>query len=200
MKIAVSATSGGLDGQVNPMFGRCPYFVIVDSETMKFEAIPNAAAGATSGAGIQAAQIVVNKGVQAVLTGNVGPNAFQTLSAAGINIVTDVFGTVREAIENFKSGQLQKITAPATPMGFGMGGGYGMGMGMGMRRGGGRGIGYGRWQGTGLFPQASMTPPVTPFIIPKMSKEHEIQMLESQMKDIQKQLDQIRKRLKELKK
>ena len=190
MRIAVSTTSGSLDAQIDPRFGRCPYFVIVDSETMEFEAIPNAAAGAMGGAGIQAAQIVANKGVQAVLTGNVGPNAFQTLSAAGINIITGVFGTVREAVENFKSGQLQKITAPTTRMGFGMGRG----------RGGGCGMGFRRWQGMGLFPQAPMTTPVTPSMIPQMSKEQEIQMLENQMKDIQKQLDQIIKRLKELKK
>ena len=202
MKIAVSATSDSLDAQIDPRFGRCPYFLIVDSETMKFEAVPNTAAGAMSGAGIQAAQTIASKGVQAVLTGNVGPNAFQALSSAGIDIITGTFGTVREAVERFKSGQLQKITAPTTSMGFGMGGGYGMGMGMGMGRGrgGGRGMGFRRWQSTGLFPQVPTTTPAIPPVTPQMSKEQEIQMLENYMKDIQKQLDQIRKRLKELKK
>ena len=202
MNVAISATAGSLDAQIDPRFGRCQYFVIVDTETMNFEALPNTAAGAMGGAGIQAAQTVANKGVQAVLTGSVGPNAFQALSAAGINIITGVFGTVREAVEKFKSGQLQKITAPTAPMGFGMGGGYGMGMGRGGGRGMGRGMGRGYWQATGPFaPQAPMTTPVTPPMPPpQMSKEQEIQMLENQMKGIQKQLDQIRKRLKELKK
>ena len=195
MRIAASAVADSLDAQIDPRFGRCPYFVIVDSETMKFEAVPNTASSAMMGAGIQAAQIVASRGVQAVLTGNVGPNAFQSLSSAGINIITGVFGTVREAVERFKSGQLQKIAAPTAPMGFGMGGGYGMSRG----RGGGRGMGRGYWQVTGPFaPQAPMTTPAMPPMLPRMSKEQEIQVLESQMKGLQKQLDQIRKRLKEL--
>ena len=200
MKIAISATSDSLDAQIDPRFGRCEYFVIVDIETMKFEALPNKSRSAMSGAGIQAAQAIANRGVQAVLTGNVGPNAFQVLSSAGIDVTTGVSGTVREAVEKFKGGQLQKITAPTTSMGFGMGGGYGMGMGMGRGRGGGRGMGFRRWQSTGPFPQTPITPPVMPALPPQMSKEQEIQMLENQMKSMQKQLDQIRKRLKELKK
>ena len=194
MKIAVSATSESLDAQIDPRFGRCPYFVIVDSETMKFEAVPNVASGAMSGAGIQAAQMIASRGVKVVVTGNVGPNAFQALSSAGIDVITGVFGTVREVVEKFKSGQLQKITAPTTSMGFGMGGGFGMGRG----RGGGRGMGFRRWQGTGLSPQAPTTTPAIPPVLPQMSKEQEVQMLENQMKSMQKQLSQIRKRLKEL--
>jgi len=193
LKIAVSATSESLDAQIDPRFGRCPYFVIVDSETMKFEAVPNVASGAMSGAGIQAAQMIASRGVKVVVTGNVGPNAFQALSA-GIDVITGVFGTVREVVEKFKSGQLQKITAPTTSMGFGMGGGFGMGRG----RGGGRGMGFRRWQGTGLSPQAPTTTPAIPPVLPQMSKEQEVQMLENQMKSMQKQLSQIRKRLKEL--
>jgi predicted Fe-Mo cluster-binding NifX family protein len=196
MKIAVSSTGESLDVQIDPTFGRCSYFVIVDSETMKSEAVANTASGVMSGAGIQAAQLVANRGVQAVLTGNVGPNAFQALSSAGISIITGVFGTVRDAVEKFKTGQLQKIAAPTTPMGFGMGGGYGMGMGRG--RGGGRGMGMRRWQATGAFPQAPITPASS--VPPQMSREQEIQTLESQMESIKNQLDQIRKRLKELKK
>ena len=198
MKIAASATNDSLDAQIDPRFGRCEYFVIVDTETMNLEAIPNTSRSALSGAGIQAVQVIANRGVQTVLTGNVGPNAFQALSSAGIDVITGVFGTVREAVEKFKSGQLQKITGPTTSMGFGMGGGFGMGMSRG--RGGGRGMGFRRWQGTGLFPQAPTTTPAMPPVLPQMSKEQEIQMLENQMKSMQKQLSQIRKRLKVLKK
>jgi len=201
LKVALSATAGNLDSQIDPRFGRCQYFVIVDTDTMNIEALPNMAAGAMGGAGIQAAQTIANKGVQTVLTGSVGPNAFQALSAAGISIITGVFGTIREAVEKFKSGQLQKTTAPTAPMGSGMGGGYGMGMGRGGGRGMGRGMGRGYWQATGPFaPQAPVGTSATPPTPLQMSKEQEIQMLENQMKGVQKQLDQIRKRLKELKK
>jgi predicted Fe-Mo cluster-binding NifX family protein len=129
MKICVSAVANSLDAQVDPRFGRCPYFVIVDSETMQFEAVPNMASGATGGAGIQAAQTIANEGVKVVITGNVGPNAFQALSAAGIKIVTGAFGTVRESVAKFKGGELKEIGAPTVGGHFGMGRGQGQGRG-----------------------------------------------------------------------
>ena len=129
MKVCVSAVANSLDAQLDPRFGRCPYFVIVDSESMHFEAIPNMASGVTGGAGIQAAQIIANKGVKVVITGNVGPNAFQALSAAGIKIVTGAFGTVREAVEKYKKGELGETGAPTVGGHFGMGRGQGQGRG-----------------------------------------------------------------------
>ncbi len=125
MKVCVTAVSDSLDAQVDPRFGRCPYFVIVDTETMGFEAIPNPSQGAPHGAGIQAAQAVANRGVQVILTGNIGPNAFQALSAAGIRVLTGVFGTVREAVERFKRGELKEASAPTVRGHFGMGRGRG---------------------------------------------------------------------------
>jgi|CryGeyStandDraft_6_1057127.scaffolds.fasta_scaffold69073_2 predicted Fe-Mo cluster-binding NifX family protein len=133
MKICVSAVANSLDAQLDPRFGRCPYFVIVDLESMQFEAIPNNASGAMGGAGIQAAQTIAGKGVTVLITGNVGPNAFQALSAAGIKIVTGAFGTVRESVEKFKRGELRETGAPT------VGGHFGMGMGRG------RGRGRGQW-------------------------------------------------------
>jgi predicted Fe-Mo cluster-binding NifX family protein len=127
MKICVSAVANSLDAQLDPRFGRCPYFVIVDSENMQFEAISNMASGAMGGAGIQAAQIIANKGVKVVITGNVGPNAFQALSAAGIKIVTGAFGTVREAVEKYNKGELGETGAPTVGGHFGMGRGQGQG-------------------------------------------------------------------------
>jgi len=112
MKIAVSAVGQDLDAQVDPRFGRCQNFVIVDTETMDFEAAANDSAGASGGAGIAAAQAIVNKGVEAVLTGNCGPNAFGVLNSAGIKVITGAAGTVKEAIENFKAGKLQAISRP----------------------------------------------------------------------------------------
>ncbi len=120
MKICVSATADNLDAQLDPRFGRCLYLVIVDSKTMQFKAVPNMAAGSTDGAGIQAAQNVVNNGVKVVITGNVGPNAFGALSAAGIEILTGATGTVREVVEKFKKGELQSASAPTVGGHFGM--------------------------------------------------------------------------------
>ncbi|PUA34068.1 MAG: dinitrogenase iron-molybdenum cofactor biosynthesis protein [Candidatus Terraquivivens tikiterensis] len=125
MKICVSATADSLDAQVDPRFGRCPYFIIIDLETMQFEVIPNLASGAMGGAGIQAVQTIANKGAKVVITGNVGPNAFQALSAAGIKIVTGAHGTVREVVEKYKRGELKGTSAPTVGGHFGMGGGRG---------------------------------------------------------------------------
>lgn len=132
MKICVSAVAGGLDAQIDPRLGRCPYFIIVDSETMQFEAVPNVASGAMGGAGIQAAQIIASKGANVVITGNVGPNAFQSLLAAGVRVVTGAYGTVRQAVEKYKKGELKETHAST------VGGHFGMGMGTGRGRGGGR--------------------------------------------------------------
>jgi predicted Fe-Mo cluster-binding NifX family protein len=138
--VAVSAASGSLDAQIDPRFGRCQYFVIVDTESMSFEVLSNMSRNTPHGAGIQAGQTVANHGVQAVLTGNVGPNAFQVLSSAGIRVITGLSGTVREAIEKLETGQLKDTAAPTSPSHFGAGGGV-----RGMRRGGGRGMGQRRW-------------------------------------------------------
>jgi predicted Fe-Mo cluster-binding NifX family protein len=127
MRICVSAESNSLDAPVDPRFGRCPYLVIVDSETMQFEAVPNIASNATGGAGIQAAQTIASKGAKVLITGNVGPNAFQALSAAGMKIVTGAFGTVREVVEKYKRGELTETGAPTVGGHFGMGRGRGRG-------------------------------------------------------------------------
>ena len=123
----MTALSGNLEAQIDPRFGRCPYFVIVDSETMEFEAVPNTASGSMSGAGIQAAQTVASKGTEVLITGNVGPNAFQALSAAGIKVVTGAFGNVREVIEKYKSGGLKETSSPTVRGHYGMGRGRGRG-------------------------------------------------------------------------
>jgi len=125
LRICVTASGNNLDAQLDPRFGRCAYLVIVDSETLQFEAVPNLASGATGGAGIQAAQTIANKGVKVLVTGNVGPNAFQALSAAGIDIITGASGTVKEAVEKFRKGELRKTDAPTVGDHFGAGRGRG---------------------------------------------------------------------------
>jgi len=112
MKIGVTSTGENLDAEIDQRFGRCKYFIIVETESMEFETISNENAMTAGGAGIQAAQTIAKKGVQAVITGNVGPNAFQTLSAAGIRVYTNVIGSVREAIDKCKNGELKETEGP----------------------------------------------------------------------------------------
>jgi len=130
MKICISSTGEDLNAQVDPRFGRCSYFLIVDTNTMSFESISNESAMTAGGAGIQAAQTVAKAGVESVLTGNVGPNAFQTLSAAGIKVFTGVNGTIKEVIEKYKKGELNKTESASVSSHFGMktvGRGFGRG-------------------------------------------------------------------------
>ena len=133
MRIAISATGTTLDAEVDPRFGRCQYFIIADPETIEFEAVDNSSAMAAGGAGISAAQMIACKGVEAVLTGNCGPNAYQVLSSAGIQVITGVSGRVKDAIQSYKSGKLQESSQPNVAGHFGQG--RGAGMGKGMRRG-----------------------------------------------------------------
>ena len=95
MKIAVSSTGNNLDAQVDPRFGRCMTFMIVDTETMEAQPITNSSVSSAHGAGIGAAQNVASLGVKAVITGHVGPNAHMALSGAGVDIYTVPQGTVR---------------------------------------------------------------------------------------------------------
>ncbi len=97
-----------MDSSTDPRFGRCQYFIIVNPDTMEYEAISNSSSDASSGAGIKAAQTVANKGIDVLVTGNVGPNAIETLGAANIKIVTGASGTVSDAIKQYKSGGLQQ--------------------------------------------------------------------------------------------
>jgi predicted Fe-Mo cluster-binding NifX family protein len=127
MKIAISSTGKDLDCQIDPRFGRCQYFTYLDPETMEFEVAENQGVAAMGGAGVQAAQLVAQKGASALITGNLGPNAASALSAAGIKVYLVPGGTVREVTEALKSGRLQEASGPTVPPHFGMGGGRGMG-------------------------------------------------------------------------
>ncbi|MBA7483152.1 dinitrogenase iron-molybdenum cofactor biosynthesis protein [archaeon] len=133
MKVAVTTSGEDLSGPVEPHFGRCPRFIVVDTETMEFEVIQNTAVSSAHGAGIAAAQLVASRGVKAVLTGNVGPNAYSALSSSGIKILTGVSGTVEDAVRRFSSGELQSISGPT------VGGHFGTGR---RGRGGGRRQGF----------------------------------------------------------
>ena len=112
MKVAVTSRGTTLDDSVDPRFGRCAHFVIVETDDMSFEAVANSNATAGGGAGIQSAQLVSEKDAKVVLTGNCGPNAFRTLEAAGIQVVIGAGGTVREAVEEYKAGRLKATGGP----------------------------------------------------------------------------------------
>ena len=110
MKVAITAQGTDLNSQVDPRFGRAKCFIVADTETGQFEARDNTQnLNAVQGAGIQAGKNVVDLGVQAVITGNVGPKAFDTLHAGGVKIYIGVVGTVAGALEKFKAGELQCV-------------------------------------------------------------------------------------------
>jgi len=154
MKIVVAASGNTLEAQVDPRFGRCAWFVIVDTDSMAYEAVENPGALAGGGAGVQAAQLVASVGAQAVVAGHMGPNAYQVLAAGGIQILPFAGGTVRQAVEAFKEGKLTPAAAPTVGLHFGMAGGAGApgggaGMGRGAGPGGGAGMGGGGRRGGG---------------------------------------------------
>ena len=216
MKIAVTASGPTLDDQVDPRFGRCPYFLIVETDTMEFEALENANIAVGGGAGIQSGQLMADRDVKAVLTGNCGPNAFQTLGAAGIQVIVGVSGVVRQAVEQFKSGALSAASDPnvASHFGTGAGGaatpadntqpaaqqmGAGGGMGMGRGMGGGKGMGMGRGMGRGI-PSASSgqvgmrggaVPP------PGLTGEQNLEALKAQAQSLEEQLKSLNARISE---
>ena len=157
MNIAITAAGPSLDAKVDPRFGRCPCFLVVNTDDLDFEAVENSNVALGGGAGIQSAKLMEEKGVRFVLTGNCGPNAYQTLSAAGIGVIIGCSGTVTDVVEQFKAGQLSAAGRPNVASKFGMAGAPSpvpdqsgglqqppmMSRGMGMRRGGGRGMGGG---------------------------------------------------------
>ena len=135
MKIAISSMGRDLDASIDPRFGRCAFFVIVDTDDMSFEAFDNKNIALGGGAGIQSAQFVASKGAKVVITGNVGPNAVRTLSTAGVELVTGQTGIVRKAVEDYKKGKLSGVKEANVSNHYGTGGGAGMGRGMGRGRG-----------------------------------------------------------------
>jgi len=120
MKICITSQGDNLDAEVDPRFGRAVYFLIVDTENMESEAIQNPYIQAGGGAGIQAAQFVANKDVEAIITGNIGPNSFQVLTEAGLSIISGVSGSVKSAIEKYKNGELKSVENPTVNEKFGM--------------------------------------------------------------------------------
>ena len=195
MKIAVTATGPNLDSQVEARFGRCAYFLIIDPDTMEFESLRNPNTALGGGAGVQSAQLMAEKDVKVVLTGNCGPNAFRTFGAAGIQVIVGVSGAVRAAAEQFKSGSLASASGPNVASHFGTGGGAGQGM------GGGRGMGQGMGRGMGMGAVVAGGSPVSPTGPARaLGKEDELALLKQQADEAAQQMRQIQERIDQLEK
>jgi predicted Fe-Mo cluster-binding NifX family protein len=115
MKVALSTTKPEFETSLEPRFGRCAYFVIVDTETRAWEAIANPAAEAMGGAGTQAAQFLSEKGIDAVITGNYGPNAFLGLQAAEIRMYRAAGGTLSELVDALVEDRLESVSGATGP-------------------------------------------------------------------------------------
>jgi predicted Fe-Mo cluster-binding NifX family protein len=115
MKIAVTSGGSDLEAQIDPRFGRARYLLIVDVDSYRCEAIENPNVNATGGAGIQTAQLIADHEAEAVLTGDCGPNASRALAAAGLRVYVGLGGSVREAVESFKRGELTPVVGSSVP-------------------------------------------------------------------------------------
>jgi len=120
MKVAVCAQDGSLDAAVDQRFGRCPCLMLVDTENMQWEAVPNPGANSSGGAGIQTAQFLVDRRVEAVLVGRIGPKAMSVFQRAGIRVYGDIAGTVRETIDMYRRGVLPLLLEANSPTHAGM--------------------------------------------------------------------------------
>ena len=204
MKIAVTSTGPTLDDMVEARFGRCPYFLIIDPDTLEFEALENPNIALGGGVGIQSAQLMAEKGVSTVLTGNCGPNAFQTFGAANIQVITGVSGQVRQAVEQYKSGALSSTTTNNVQSHFGMGTGGGMDMGGGRGMGGGgrgmggggrgmgRGMGMGGGMGASAWPGSGQPEPTA--LSEEKSLKDQVNELRKQIETLQSSINALRKK------
>jgi predicted Fe-Mo cluster-binding NifX family protein len=183
VKIVVPANGTDLDAPTSPVFGRCPVYVLVDTETMHFEAMENPEMSSLRGAGFHTPEFIVERGAQAVVTGNVGPNAFKVLQASGVPVYLSGDMTVRKAIEAYKSGRLQPVEEANVPTHSGTTGGIGVGM--GDRMNGGRRT-------------RDAVPPVLP--MSPGSREEEIAALRETAEELRDRLAQVLERLEQLEK
>lgn len=118
MRLAVCAQGDGLNAQVDPRFGRCQVFVLMDTETGEISSLENPAREAPGGAGSRAATCLSDEGVEAVLLGNLGPNGARVLEAAGIRVYAGSRGTVKETIDLHLQGLLEEVTGQNVESGF----------------------------------------------------------------------------------
>ena len=219
MKVAISAAGKNLESTIDERFGRCRYFIILETDDMSYEVIENTNADLSTSAGIQSASLVASKGVEAVITGNCGPKAMQVFAATTIEVIIGQHGTVKDVVEKFKAGELSPSTRGNVPGKTGItqtestpgvkqpglnvgGGGRGMGGGggRGMGGGGGRGMGGGGGRGMGgrcrsLYVTGSSG---VQNAAGNLSAEQERVQLQQQADELKKQMDAIHSRIKSL--
>jgi predicted Fe-Mo cluster-binding NifX family protein len=181
VKIVVTANGIDLDAPTSPVFGRCPFYVFVDIGTMHFEAVGNSEFDALRGAGFEAAEFVLERGAQAVVTSNVGPNAFRVFQSSGVPVYISGGGTVREAVEAYETGRLQPVEGASVPTHSGASEGIGVGL--------GRGVGRER-----RTRDAVCSKPPTP----PTSREEEITALKKTAKELRERLSQVLERLEQI--
>ena len=110
MKIALSSTGDSLQAKTHALFGRCDYFIMIDAESGVWKAVKNNSAENASGAGTSCAQLLFDEGVNVVISGQVGPNAFKVLNKGGIAVFLSPSGlTISEAVDQFKAGKLKRM-------------------------------------------------------------------------------------------
>ena len=203
MKIAISSTGKDLEAEIDPRFGRCAYFLFVDTGSMNVEAFDNKSIALSGGAGIQAAQFVSSKGANVVLTGNCGPNAVKTLNASGVQLFTGQSGPAKNALDAYLQGSLERASEANVPDHYGLGGNQsgsqqgayrgfgqgrgGMGKGQGCRRGTGIGSGPGAWTKGQMQSQAD--PP---------DKETDLAFLKKKAEELKKQIDTLESQIRRL--
>jgi predicted Fe-Mo cluster-binding NifX family protein len=209
MKVAISAAGKNLESTIDERFGRCRYFMIIETDDMSYEVIENTNADLSTSAGIQSASLVASKGVDAVITGNCGPKAMQVFAATTMAVIIGQHGRIKDVVEKFKRGELNPSARGNVPDGSGaeesepapgvaqpgmdVGGRRGMG-GAGCRRtgGGGRGMG-GRCRSL----SAAGSPGVQ-HTAGNLTGEHELARLQEQADQLKKQMDDIHSRMKRL--
>lgn len=189
MRIAVTSNGADLGAPASPVFGRCPWYLFVDPDSMEVEAVENPATGAAGGAGIQAAQFVVEHEVEAVVTGNMGPNAFDVFRSAGVPVYLLDEGTVRDAVEAYKKGELSEVGGATGPAHAGLGRGRGMGP----------GATGGRRTSDPVSRRAGRTQPTTaPETSSTGSRGQEIDELKEMAAGLRRQLAEVMERLDQL--
>ncbi|MGI6484856.1 MAG: dinitrogenase iron-molybdenum cofactor biosynthesis protein [Thermoanaerobacterales bacterium] len=112
MKVAITSTGKDLESMMDERFGRCSYFIITDTDSDEFQVFENRYVGGAHGVGVQVSQFIADKGVDAVITGNVGPNAMSVLGGAGIQVFMARSMTVKQALQSLSEGKLGEINAP----------------------------------------------------------------------------------------
>lgn len=194
MKIAVTSTGPTLNDSLDPRFGRCVCFVIVETNDMSFEAFDNESIALGRGAGIQSAQFLASKNIDAVITGNCGPKALQTLSAAKIKIFSGQSGTVREVVERYIKGDIKSAGTSNVSDHSGMGSGSYIDQGMRKGCGGGMGMGRGMGMGGGRDLSASDMPRQSGSAM--LSKEEKLKRLKNQVNELRQQIEDLESSMK----